>query len=311
VKRRLVVASALLALALAPFAWVRVFNQPSNERDWSPGQQVLPRAAIRGDRIAIENVRNFSYRTETDFEAKYETRRYDLARLDSLWLAVERSGAAPATAHSFLSFGFGDEYVAISVETREERGESYSPLAGLLRQYELMYVVADERDVLGLRTNLRRDPVYLYPVKTTREQMRRVFVEMLGRANRLAAAPEFYNTLTNNCTSNLVSHFGTVAPRRSLQLQDADAGLRRRARLRARPESRTICPSSRCAPRIASTSWRGRRRSARIFPPGCGDRRSARTRNAAGPGTSNVLWRRAPCGSSFCSPWPALPPAPT
>jgi len=216
VKKRLTVGAALallLVLLLAPFAWVRVFNQPSNERDWSPDQKVLSRALIQGDRITVENVRNFSYRTDTDYVPNYETRRYDLAKLDSLWFVVERFGDAPAIAHTFLSFGFGDEYVAISVEIRKERGETYSPVRGLLRQYELMYVVADERDVLGLRTNFRRDPVYLYPVKTTREQMRRVFVEMLTRANRLAAQPEFYNTLTNNCTSNIVSHVNTIAPR--------------------------------------------------------------------------------------------------
>jgi hypothetical protein len=103
--------------------------------------------------------------------------------------------------------------VAISVEIRKERGEAYSPVKGLLRQYELMYVVADERDVLALRTNFRRDPVYLYPVRTTPEKMRRVFVEMLERANQLAAQPEFYNSLTNNCTTNIVGHVNTIAPR--------------------------------------------------------------------------------------------------
>src|SRR5262249_47968878 len=115
---------------------------------------------------------------------------------------------------TLVSFGFGGEYVAISVEIRKERGEVYSALKGLLRQYELMYVVADERDVIGLRTNFRRDPVFLYPVKTTREQMRRMFLEMLARANRLAVEPEFYNSLTNNCTSNIVAHVNTLAPHR-------------------------------------------------------------------------------------------------
>lgn len=212
-KKRLVIAAALLAVLLAPFAWVRIFYQPSNTRDWSPDQAVLARATIEGDRVTVENVRNFSYRTETDYTPRYETRSYDLGRLDSLWFVVERFGPAPAIAHTFLSFGFGEEYVSVSVEIRKERGETYSPLAGLLRQYELMYVIADERDVIGLRTNLRGDPVYLYPAKATREQIRRVFLGMLERANRLAAAPEFYDTLSNNCTSNIVSHVNAIAPR--------------------------------------------------------------------------------------------------
>jgi hypothetical protein len=212
-RRGLAVLGAVAAALALPFGYVRISEKPSNERDWSPDQKVLARASIDGDRARIQNVRNFIYRTDHDFEARYETRSYDLAKLDSLWFVVERFGDAPAIAHTFLSFGFGDEYVAISVEIRKERAEVYSPVKGLLRQYELMYVVADERDVLALRTNFRRDPVYLYPVRTTPEKMRRVFVEMLERANQLAAQPEFYNSLTNNCTTNIVGHVNTIAPR--------------------------------------------------------------------------------------------------
>jgi hypothetical protein len=214
VKKRFLVLGALLVVLAAPFAWVWTFNRPSNDREWSRDQALLPRAVIQGERVTIENVRNFNYRTAADYEPRYETRNYDLTKLDSLWFVVERFGQdpAPVIGHTFLSFGFGDEYVVISAEIRRELGETYSPIRGVLRQYELMYVVADERDVIGLRTNLRGDPVYLYPVKTSREGMRRVFVEMLERANRLAAQPEFYNTLTNNCTSNIVSHVNVIAP---------------------------------------------------------------------------------------------------
>ena len=213
-RRRLAIAGAAVAVLASPFVYVQFAENPSNERDWSPDQKVLARATIDGDAVRIQNVRNFAYRTVHDFVEKYETRGYDLRKLDSIWFAVERFGDTPAIAHTFLSFGFGDEYVAISVEVRKERGEVYSPVKGMLRQYELMYVVADERDVLALRTNFRRDPVYLYPVRTTPEQMRRVFVEMLERANKLAAQPEFYNSLTNNCITNIVRHVNTIAPHR-------------------------------------------------------------------------------------------------
>ena len=211
--RKLAIAVAAVAVVAAPFVYVQLSESPSNERDWSPDQKVLARATIDGDTATIRNVRNFAYRTDHDFVEKYETRSYDLRKLDSVWFVVERFGDAPAIAHTFLSFGFGDEYVAISVEIRKERGEVYSPVKGLLRQYELIYVIADERDVLALRTNFRRDPVYMYPVTTTPERMRRVFVEMLERANQLAAQPEFYNSLTNNCTTNIVGHVNTIAPR--------------------------------------------------------------------------------------------------
>lgn len=205
-------AVAIIAV-LGPFVYVQVFERPSLSRNWSPDQRLLPVATITGDKVVIEKLRNFSYRSESDHTAHYETRSYDLKRLDTVWFIVERFGDTPGIAHTLLSFGFGDEYVAISVEIRKEHGETYSPLKGLLRQYELMYVIADERDVIGLRTNIRRDPVYMYPVKTTPQKMRQVFIEMLERANKLAIEPEFYNTLTNNCTSNIVKHVNTISPR--------------------------------------------------------------------------------------------------
>jgi len=212
-RRRWLVALGLPALLSLPFVYVQLAERPSLDRDWSPDQSVMPNAAIDGDKVTIDKVRNFTYRAPDDYTPAYEQRSYDLARLDSVWFMVERFGDAPAIAHTLVSFGFGGEYVAISVEIRKERGEVYSALKGLLRQYELMYVVADERDAIGLRTNFRRDPVFLYPVKTTRERMRTMFVEMLARANRLSLEPEFYNSLTNNCTSNIVAHVNTLAPR--------------------------------------------------------------------------------------------------
>lgn len=199
--------------ALLPFLYVLAYERPSMARDWSPDQRIVPRATFSGDIVVVENVRNFSYASETDYQMHHERRTYDLGKLDSAWFAVERFGDTPGIAHTFLSFGFGDEHVAISVEIRKEAGETFSPLKGLLRQYELMYVVGDERDIIGLRTNFRRDPVYLYPVNAPPDRIRRVFVEMLERANKLADEPEFYNTLTNNCTTNIVHHVNTISQR--------------------------------------------------------------------------------------------------
>lgn len=210
--KRILLAAA--ALVLLPFLYVWIAERPSNDRDWAPDQRVLPRATFAGNAVTIENVRHFRYRSESEFEPRYETRKYDLDRLDSVWFVVERFGSTPGIAHTLLSFGFGEEHVAVSVEIRKERGETYSPWKGLLRRYELMYVVGDERDLIGLRTNHRRDIVYMYPVRTTREKMRQAFVGMLTRANGLAARPEFYNTLTSTCTTNIVRHVNTIAPRR-------------------------------------------------------------------------------------------------
>ena len=203
-------AAAALALAVL-YAAVR----PSNDRDWSPDQRVLARAALEGSRVHVRNIRNIHYRSVSDYDVRHYDATFDLDALESVWYLVEHFQDVAGPAHTMVSFGFRDgRYLAISVEIRKEAGEQFSPVLGLLKQYELMYVVADERDVIGLRANHRHDDVYLYPVRTTPERRRRMFVEMLERANALAEAPEFYNTLFSTCTTNIVRHVNTIAPRR-------------------------------------------------------------------------------------------------
>jgi hypothetical protein len=182
---------------------------PSNDRDWKPEVAVLPYATSDGDRVTLHNVRNFDYRSETDFTPRYYDKSFDLRRLQSVDL-IASYWAGPAIAHIFLSFGFGpNDYLAISIERRDQRGEGYSAIKGLFKQYELFYVVADERDVIRLRTNVRHDPperVYLYRLQGSVDNARRVFREYLSEINALREHPEFYNTLTTNCTGNIWLH---------------------------------------------------------------------------------------------------------
>jgi hypothetical protein len=186
--------------------------QPSNARDWNPDQRVLPVADFRGHHVDIRNIRNIEYRSTDDYTVRHYDRTFDLDALQSIWFVVEPFHGMEGPAHTLMSFGFaGGEYVAISVEIRKEKGEKFSPLLGILKRYELMYVVADERDVIKLRSNFRKDDVFLYPIRTTPERRREMFVEMLQRANQLADRPEFYNTLTNTCTTNIVRHVNTIS----------------------------------------------------------------------------------------------------
>lgn len=176
---------------------------------------MLARAVVDGNRVHIRNIRNIQYRSTSDYDVRHYDATFDLDALDSVWYLVEQFQNVKGPAHTMVSFGFRDgRYVAISVEIRKEIGEQFSPLRGLFKQYELMYVVADERDVVRMRANHRHDDVFVYPVQTTPERRRRMFVEMLERANALADAPEFYNTLFSTCTTNIVRHVNTIAPRR-------------------------------------------------------------------------------------------------
>lgn len=187
----------------------------SNNRSWASDHELLAYADIRGNQADVHNIRNCNYTTAEDYELRYYDKTYDLDKIRSVDFIIVPFADLPQIAHVMLSFGFeGDEYVCVSVEIRREKEEKYSPLAGFLRQYELMYVIGDERDLIRLRTNYRLDDVYVYRTRATPEQARVLFADMLARANKLNREPEFYNTLTNNCTTNVVNHINKLWPNR-------------------------------------------------------------------------------------------------
>lgn len=195
-----------VAFALLLVWWSMV--QPSNSRDWQPDVARLATATIDGDSVTIHNVRNFDYRTETDFTPRYYDKTYDLKHLSSVDVALVY-WMGPAIAHVMLSFGFADrDYMAVSIEMRKEKGEEYSVVKGFFRQYELYYVVADERDVIRVRTNFRNpeEQVYLYRTQITPENARILFLDYLRTLNQLAEKPDFYHALTSNCTTNILLH---------------------------------------------------------------------------------------------------------
>ncbi len=202
----------ILTIAYAIFSLI---VRPRNDRDWNTDQIILPEISFNGDEVTIKNIRNFKYLTTSDYTPAYYDRTFDLKKIKSVDFMVEPFSTNPGAAHTLLSFGFEDgSYVAVSVEIRKEKGETFSALSGMFRQYELMYVVADERDVIKLRSNYRRDQVFLYPIKTSVENIRSLFVDMLKRAQKLRNYPEFYNTLTSTCTTNIVSHVNKLIPDR-------------------------------------------------------------------------------------------------
>jgi hypothetical protein len=212
--RNIVLAIAGAAVLAAVGAWL--LRRPSNARTWSGDQSRLPRVRFDGHRVHVADVRNFAYRSEYDFDERWDDRTYDLDQLASVWFVlVPLSERFQAPAHAFVSFGFDDgSYVSISIEARREAGERYSALLGLFRKYELIYVMGDERDVIGRRALYDGSPVYLYPIKATREAVRAIFVEMLTHADALHAHPAFYNTLTDNCTNLLIRHVKQAVPDR-------------------------------------------------------------------------------------------------
>lgn len=193
--------AGFMAACAAVLVWW-LFMPPSNSRNWQPDVALLPWADIRGTRVTIHNIRNCEYRSETDYTVRHYDRTFDLAGLKSVDLALVYWGF-PYIAHTMLSFEFeGDSIVTFSVETRKEIGEEYSNIKGFFRQYELTYVVADERDLIGLRTNYRGEQVYLYRLNESADLARMVFLDYLREVNSLKERPQWYNALTGNCTTS-------------------------------------------------------------------------------------------------------------
>ena len=209
---RIVAATATL-VTLVFARWYSL--RPSNTRDWQPDVAHAATAEIQGDHVTVKNVRNFHYRSATDFDECWEERRLDLTRLDGLDIFFSHWSSA-LIAHTIISWSFADgQHLAISVETRKKKTQQYSAIAGFFRQYELIYVVADERDVIKLRTNFRGEDVYLYRLRVTRAAAKLLLLDYLEAMNALSRHPRWYNALVMNCTTTMrqrVIHAGGKVP---------------------------------------------------------------------------------------------------
>jgi hypothetical protein len=210
------VARVTVAVGIALVAAWELTIPPSNSRDWQPQVAEPPYVEINGDQVVIHNFRNFDYFSKTDFRPRWETKTVQLSHLRTVDFFTNFWGPK-LICHTFVSFDFGpDGYVCISIETRPVKGQAYSAIAGLYRQYELYYVIGDERDIVRLRTNYRLENVYLYHlIPATPERSRALFLDYVKTANELHEQPQWYNELLSNCTTNVrlhVKHIGYAQP---------------------------------------------------------------------------------------------------
>jgi Domain of unknown function (DUF4105) len=216
---RCALAAIVVIVCLGGCRSVEKVVRPSNFRDWEPEQAVLPTVEYQGTQVTVRNVRNCQYFANDVYLVDYYDKTFELNNVRGVDLIVAPFAEMPAFAHTFVSFEITGpdgkpDYLAVSVEVRKEKDERYSTLKGSARQYELMYVLADERDVIQQRTNFRGEEVYLYDTVATPEAARALLSDVLTRVNKLSKEPEFYDTLTNNCTSNIVRHINRIKPNR-------------------------------------------------------------------------------------------------
>jgi len=192
-------------LVLGVVAWWLAIA-PSHDRNWRPEVALMPRASVDGDHVRISGVRNFDYRSRNDFTVHYEEREVDLSHVTGLDFYVSYWSEGPV-GHTFVSFIFDNAApLSISIETRPEAGRGFEPIASMFKQFELIYVVGEERDLVGVRAIHRREAVYLYHLNTSPDDARRLLMVYLARINELADRPEFYHLLTNSCTINIIRY---------------------------------------------------------------------------------------------------------
>jgi Domain of unknown function (DUF4105) len=204
----LTVYAAVFALVLV--WWLTVL--PSNDRDWQPDVARNVTATIDGDRLLVDNVRNFTWRSDADFDQRWEQRTYNLSQVHDVDLVLSY-WAGEAIAHLIVSFGFEDgQRLDFSIETRKERGEDYSTIAGFFKQYELVIIAADERDIVRVRSNVRGEDVRIYRLRMPPAYAQRLLRAYVEDANELAREPRWYNTATGNCTTLVFGMVTTIRP---------------------------------------------------------------------------------------------------
>jgi hypothetical protein len=221
-QRRMSVAFIVLYLGVVAW-WIAI--PPSHDREWRPEVAVMPRAVIDGDRVRITGVRNFDYRTRNDFTVRYEEREVLLSHLTGVDFYVSYWSEG-LVGHTFLSFIFDNAPpLSISIETRPEVGEGFNPIASLFKQFELIYVVGDERDIVGVRTNHRGETVYLYRLNASPDKARELLLVYLERINELADRPEFYHLLSNSCTINIIRYLNAAGRKGRFDIRHLFNGL--------------------------------------------------------------------------------------
>lgn len=203
----------LLTFIIVLFIWFAWWSSqtPSLYRDWTTTESILSEISFNDNIIDVKNVRNFNHISKTESIPWYYDEQYNLDEIESLYYIIEPFSEYDWPAHTMLSFGFVDwKYVTVSAELRKEKGEWFDPFLWLMNQFEIVYIVGDENDLIKLRANIRKDIVRLYPMNATKDQIQQLFSSVLHRADKLSKEPEFYNTFWNTCTTSILKHVNTL-----------------------------------------------------------------------------------------------------
>ncbi len=212
-KRKIIYSGIVIVIIIISFfsVWL-LLQKPSHNRDWENGQDQLPFMTMENNMITVKNFRDFDWRVDGSVENVYRTETFDLDKIEGMDVFISHFDEFEGLAHFFISFRFSDQRnLVVSVETRREIGEKFSPLGGLMRQFELIYVVGSERDIVGSRTDIRGERVYIYPTVIKSEKAKKLFLLLMSDINTVHGKPVFYNTLFNNCTNAITRRIEDVS----------------------------------------------------------------------------------------------------
>ena len=196
----------------AEFRFIQFLSiSPSNDKEWLPDVQKLPIITFDADNVTITDIRNFSYKSKNAFSESYYEDTFDMSKLASTDLFISYWDGLQNIAHTFVSFRFSDgKVLCASVEVRREKGENYSTSKGFFKQFELIYVLGNQNDIVKVRTNFRGEDTFMYPMTLTPEQSRQFLTSLLNAADSLRKNPKFYNTIGQNCTTTLINHLNDI-----------------------------------------------------------------------------------------------------
>ncbi len=192
------------------------FSRPSNDRNWSTDQKVLPTAEISGNKVLLRNIRHFKYRSAQDYDPCYYDKEFNLDLIERVELGIVPFSRNPLIVHTLIVFNFSNgDHVVFSVEVRKQRGQKFVTWKTALNFYELMYVIADREDVIDLREKYRKnEPVHLHEIKISKEKIQQLFLGLCKRADHLSGNPEFFNLFFNSCGSNVADHLNEILPKK-------------------------------------------------------------------------------------------------
>ncbi|MEA3323435.1 MAG: DUF4105 domain-containing protein [Patescibacteria group bacterium] len=210
-KKIIIIIVGVIVVVLMLF-FATMTQKPSHDRTWELGHGKLPHIQISDNDIVVKDMRDFTWNDDGGADDKYITERFELDKMNRLDVIVSHFSDSDALAHIFMSFGFENgQHIVVSVETRREAHEKFSTIQGLLNKFELIYVVGTERDVIGMRTNVRGEKVYLHNVDVDAQAIQKLFALITADINAIYNQPVFYNTLSHNCTNAITRRAEEVA----------------------------------------------------------------------------------------------------